>query len=175
MKMKSGCPKLHAGFTLIELLVAMTTLLVIVMICAQIFQQARMAWASGQDMVDMNMTGRAVVDCIAQELASAVDVNINIEADSIQFTKLGKAEAGTPALTQVIYGMDANYVLRNGVRICPSASCAAPRPGILSLVFSPVTNILPDRVDITANVAGPSATNLYQTRVYFHNRQRYEL
>lgn len=166
--------KLHAAFSLIELLVAMSTLLVIVMICAQIFQQARMAWASGQDVVDMNMTGRAVVDCIAQELASAVDSNIDIQADSIRFTKLGKAEAGIQALTAVTNGMDANYVLRNGVGICPSASFASPLPGVLSLTFSPVATHLPGYVDIRAVVASSSVTNLYQTRVYFHNRQRYE-
>ena len=175
MKMFSKRKKLSAGFTMIELLVAMSVLLIIVLVCTQIFQQAKVAWASGQDVVDMDMTGRAVVDCIAQELKMAVDKSTAISTNSISFKRLGAAQAGSPALQQVVFNFDGSYVTRNGVNICPGFSVSYPRPGVGSLAFSPITNSLPDYVDIVALVAGASSTNQYQARVYFPNRNRYEL
>lgn len=177
--MKMAINRKKSGFTLIELMVAMAILLIILVICAQIFQQARVAWSSGQDLVDMNMTGRAVVDCIFQELTQAVDTNVVISASSITFTKIGTAASGTPALQEVTYNFDGSYVLRNSVKICPSASVSTPRPGIMSLAFSPTTTpgVLPDYVDIVATVGiqGSALIDTYKTRVCFPNRKRYEL
>lgn len=179
--MTMAIKRTKSGFTLIELMVAMAILLIILVICAQIFQQARVAWSSGQDLVDMNMTGRAVADCIFQELTQAVSTNVDISALSITFTKIGNAASGTPALQEVKYNFDGSYVFRNGIKICPSAAVATPRPGIMSLAFSPTTTppagVLPDYVDIVATVGiqGSALTDTYKTRVYFPNRKRYEL
>lgn len=165
----------RSGFSLIELLVAMSVLLIVLMICSQIFQQARSAWATGQDMVDMNMTGRAVVDCIARELSMAVDANVG--ANSITFTKLSEATptdfAALPSITYALSG----DLKRNGVAICPGVAAATPCPGISDLQFSPVTNRLPDYVDIIVTVGflDSARTNQYQSRVYFPNRKRNEL
>ena len=174
MKMTPSRSKASLGFTLIELLVAMTILMIILVICAQIFQQARVAWSTGQDIVDMNMTGRAVADCIAQELAMAVDSNITISAASVSFLKLGAASPGTNALQQVTYDFTGGYVKRNNVNICPAASQAGSRPGVISLAFFPTATTLPAYVNITASVGvdGSATTNQYQTRVYFPNRKR---
>ena len=117
------------------------------------------------------------MDCIAQELVQAVETNVMVvSANSITFVKLGKAQAGVPALQQVTYS-DGTYVTRNGTSICPGMSVALPRPGISGLAFSPTGSGMPDYVDIVASVGiqGSTITNQYQTRVYFPNRKRYEL
>lgn len=60
------------AFTLIELLLAMAILVVIVMLVSQIFNQAMVAWDSGQRKADVNFVGRALVDFMAQEISKAV-------------------------------------------------------------------------------------------------------
>ena len=64
-----GC----GGFTLLELLVSMVILGIIVVICGQIFDQSTVAWDSGSRKAELNLTGRAVVDLVAQEISHAVD------------------------------------------------------------------------------------------------------
>jgi prepilin-type N-terminal cleavage/methylation domain-containing protein len=62
----------RSGFTLLELLVAMIILMVIVLATARIFDQSTVAWDSGSRKAEVNMTGRAVADFMAQEISQAV-------------------------------------------------------------------------------------------------------
>lgn len=63
----------RGGFTLLELLVSMVILGVIVVVCGRIFEQSTVVWDSGTRKAELNLTGRAVVDAMAQEISHAVD------------------------------------------------------------------------------------------------------
>jgi len=61
----------RAGFTLVELLAAMSVLILIVSLCAQLFSGAQRSWRSGTGMADSAANGRAIMDYIARELQVA--------------------------------------------------------------------------------------------------------
>lgn len=63
--------KREAGFTLIELLVAMSILMVIVLMMANIFQQSTNAWDAGVRQVEVGLEGRSVIGMMRGELAAA--------------------------------------------------------------------------------------------------------
>lgn len=61
-----------AGFTLIELMVAVTILAILVAIISTIFHQSTVAWNSGTQRMEANVTARAVLNFMASELVHAV-------------------------------------------------------------------------------------------------------
>jgi prepilin-type N-terminal cleavage/methylation domain-containing protein len=113
----------RAGFTLVELLVAMLILVVIVLITTRIFQQATMSWDVGLKKAEMSMTGRAVVDCMAQEIGQAVEDRtlyagvFDVQPKQVDFVVLAVPTNGTaPRAQQVEFrveeGIDGARVVR---------------------------------------------------------------
>lgn len=62
----------HLGFTLIELMVAVTILAILVAIVSTIFHQSSVAWNSGTHRMEANVTARAVLNFMSDELQHAV-------------------------------------------------------------------------------------------------------
>ncbi len=138
----------RSGFTLLELLVSMVILGVIVVICGRIFDQSTVAWDSGSRKAELNLTGRAVVDLMAQEISQAVDdgqlltqrtyessyiTNLAWGATKIRFITLNGTPSSTArALRWVEYWQDTDStvspsvpVLRRSSRYWPNASSYA--------------------------------------------------
>jgi len=64
--------KVRSAFTLIELLVAIVILAAIVVAMSQLFHESTVSWDSGKRRAEMMMTGRAILDFVAREVAMAV-------------------------------------------------------------------------------------------------------
>lgn len=62
----------RTGFTLIEVLAAITVLMIIGSILANVFHQATIAWESGLRSVEMSAEGRSAIDLMALEISQAV-------------------------------------------------------------------------------------------------------
>jgi prepilin-type N-terminal cleavage/methylation domain-containing protein len=167
-----------SGFTLIELMMAMLIFSILIVICAQLFQQARMAWSTGQAKVDKGMVGRSVLDCIARELRQAIDSNITITATSIEFRKISAVGVSGDPFPLVKYSFTGAMLERNSEPICPGVVDAAPTPGIQSMEFSPSDiSSLPESVDIKVTVATDGSSDppvTFQTRVWFPNMYRFD-
>lgn len=165
-----------AAFTLIELLVAMTVLVIIVMVVMQIFRRASTAWDTGMDKTEGDLMGRAVVDYLVRDMASAiVDTNASpshtftASGTGIDFWSLGAASAGTDAVTRVTYSFGGT-ITRNGIVMIEGLSS-------LTVASGPSVPGEPPRyVDVTATVTNAAGvTNSYEARAYFPNRNRYKL
>lgn len=75
------------GFTLIELMVAVTILAIVVAIVSAVFHQSSVAWNSGTQRVEANVTARAVLNLMTYELMHAVagdsfEMNVDTTAAS---------------------------------------------------------------------------------------------
>jgi prepilin-type N-terminal cleavage/methylation domain-containing protein len=180
-----------AGFTLIELLAAMTILLIIVMIVAQLFQQARVMWDTGMRRSEMNMEGRAVADFMAQELSMAVRgsnyPNFSATGASAEFHMLGDATNSTRAVRTVRYEFDGSAatkkLTRNGDSMLEDTSTDG-HPFMEKLKFSTEPdpsgdpNVLPLFVDVIVTVSdggSPASTKVYESRAVMINRKRYSM
>lgn len=64
------------GFTLIEVMVSMVVLLIIIGLMATIFSDATKAWEIGTRRAENDGAGRAVIDLISRDLASAIGDDI---------------------------------------------------------------------------------------------------
>lgn len=167
------------GFTMIEIMVAVALFLAIMVACVNVFRGVRVFWATGQGMVDINMTGRACADCIAMELTQAIQngsTNIVIDNNSITAWVLGPSDPGNPrALRSITYSFDGGGLFRNGVQLAPDMASASPRPGLAAVIFAlyGATN----GVDVTLKVGaqGGTAPVVFQTRAAFSNKNRYLL
>lgn len=141
----------------------MAILMIITLIVARIFQQASMSWETGLRRTEALMSGRAVANFMARELSRAVPdpsgAPFGISGTPMTFWVLDEATAATGAIYQVTYDKD------------------DLAPGIVSIKL--------DYDHDTINAAGwPSygivsveMTNsvIFQTGVYFHNRDRNRL
>ena len=166
------------GFTLIELLVAMAILVLIVLIVTQIFSQATIAWNTGARRAEMNMTGRAVADFVAQELSQAVlnsTYTFTAGGGSASFWVIGDATNSTRAATNVQYNYSGNAVTRNGqtmtdTNVLGFAFVKTPFPG-----GGPLD--LPLYVDVQVTVSDGAPVNasnkVFESRAEFPNRNRY--
>ena len=86
-----------AGFTLIELMVAVSILALLVAIVSTIFHQSSVAWNSGTQRMEANVTARAVLNFMSDELQHAVaSEHFRIWVDT---TDPLVAEAGTPQIS----------------------------------------------------------------------------
>jgi type II secretory pathway pseudopilin PulG len=164
-----------AAFTLLELLVAMGILVIIILIVARIFAQASAAWSTGARLSEVNMTGRAVVDFVAQDLSQAVvSTNLGYEfhAAGPTFWIIGDATNGARAATQVTYSYGATLT-RLGQQLCDTNLTA------FTITAGPggdnSTQTLPEYVDVLAEVSGASTgIKKFSSRVTFPNRNRYK-
>lgn len=174
------------GFTLIELLVAMTILLIITMIVAQIFQQANRAWDTGMNKVEVNMRGRAVVDFIARELSQAVYDPVRypdfaVSGNSATFWMLKKdAAPGARAVCKVNYNGIKRTVTYEAIYGTPPAGESADlvKSGSIKLPqfdsSGGAGGGLPDYVTVTVTITNSSGPDkVYSSIVYFKNRDRY--
>ncbi len=62
----------RSAFTLLEVILAMTIVTMLVLMIANMFQEASQSWNIGTRIAEMNNTGRTVVEFIARELSQAV-------------------------------------------------------------------------------------------------------
>ena len=62
----------NIGFTLVEVLAAMMVLMIIVLMLGRVFRDATGAWTIGTRQMEDNMNGRAVMDFIARDIATAI-------------------------------------------------------------------------------------------------------
>ena len=174
------------GFTLIELLVAMIILSILVIMCAQMFQQAQMSWEGGSRKADMNLAGRAVADFIAQEISRAVlpsNGTFACSGSSAQFQVLDETNGVL---------VDIEYTLTGqGGEIRRKAEPVAE--GIWALEFTEgpraSADTLPAYVDVFVTVVSPddlakfgnnpaelqNRTRKYQARAHLLHRNRYVL
>jgi len=78
----------HTGFTLIELMVAVTILVILVGIVSTIFHQSTVAWNSGTQRMEANVSARAVLNFMSAELSHAVaGGQFKINVDTRSFTE----------------------------------------------------------------------------------------
>ena len=165
------------GFTLIELLAAMSILLIITLIVAQLFQQASVSWDTGLRKAESTMMGRALADYIAQDLATAVRDDdrykeFDVSAGTPEFWAMGEATGAKRALTYVTYNN--TWTTRT----------VWDRPGGSQLESA---ELVGSGVTVTVNPVGGTATSLplyaivkvvvggavqYQSTAYFINNKR---
>lgn len=170
---------LSRGFTLLELLVAMAILLIIVMICAQLFQQARQVVDAGTRRSEMNMKGRAVADFMAQELSLAIRApayrkfnTFSVVGSTADFYMLGDATTTVEAGQHVRYTFDDGTAKRNGEELCV---------GLTMVEFVEDDGIhgadeLPSFVDVRVTVSDrgtPPAIRVFESRASMIHRNRY--
>jgi prepilin-type N-terminal cleavage/methylation domain-containing protein len=166
------------AFTLIELLVAMAILVIIVLIVTKVFAQATAAWTAGSRRAEMNMTGRAVADFIAQDLSQAVSSSnypFNVTAISATFWIIGDATNSTYSAREVQYTFGVSTVTRSetpSTQPQPQTLCDNLQPGS---GFDPPATVLPPYVDIRVAVSDGNVSNkVFQSRAAFPNRNRYQ-
>ena len=169
----------NAGFTMIELLVAMFILVVIVLIVTLIFRRATTAWDSGMNKAQLDMTGRGVADYVAQDLAMAVETAaypFSASGAAADFWVLGEASGTAGALTRVQYVYNNGMLSRKGDG---STNYTVLVEGLKGFAFSSVPSSaigLPSYVDVNVAVTNEAGIqNLYQSRAFFLNRNRYKL
>lgn len=164
------------GFTLIEVLVAMAMLLIIVMIVAQVFQQARVAWDTGKRRVDVNMKGRALADFMAQEMAKAVRNSTYPEfgasGKTAKFWMLGDATKTDTAVQKVSYSFNGTTVSRNGEEMCDRIEDV---DFVEEYGEFDASTELPLFVNVTVKVSDGLSTNAFQSRACMIHRQRYSM
>jgi hypothetical protein len=160
---------------LLELLVAMTILLIVVMIVAQLFQQARLVVDSGTRRAEMNMKGRAVADFMAQELSMAVrrptHPEFTVSGAGADFYMLGDATTATRAAQRVQYALVAGVATRNTQPLCDGLD------GIefVEDVAPYASNALPLFVDVRVTVSDggtPPTLRVFESRACMLHRQR---
>jgi prepilin-type N-terminal cleavage/methylation domain-containing protein len=179
----------RSAFTLIELLVAMAILVIIVLIVGMVFQRASVAWETGMRRADMNMTGRALADFMAQEMSQAVLGGSNdifsISGSRAEFVVIGSAEsASRRAARKIVYALDGGGKKISRTTSLPdgssseSADMCDDENGV-KLEFvegpGPVTE-LPRYVDIKVTVSDGGVVPLetvFQSRAAFPNKNRY--
>jgi prepilin-type N-terminal cleavage/methylation domain-containing protein len=115
----------RSGFTLIELLAAMAILVIITLIVSQLFQQANVAWGTGLKKAESTMTGRALADYIAQDLAGAVRDDtqypeFQASASTLAFWRMDEASGARRAINYVIYSSGGGGGLTRTVKDAPS-------------------------------------------------------
>ena len=159
---------------MIELLVAMSVLVIIILIVSLVFQRASTVWDAGMNKAELDMTGRAVVDYVAQELSAAVrNTNaystFNASGHTADFWVMGDANGTNRAVSQVNYNFAAGALTRNGIILVE---------GLKELSFSnsTVAGELTGFVDVVVTVTNEMGVeSLYQSRAYFMNQDRYKL
>ncbi len=160
------------GFTLIELLVSMALLMVIVLIVGRIFQEARTTWDVGTQKAELNMRGRAVVNYMAQELATAVGTN-SISDFKVVFDALGDSDGTVRAFRQdVTYAAGSGRITRNGEPMVDNIKDAVP---VFRLIKADAGGMpLGVEVKVTVTSEGDQDGKVFMSRAYFENRSREE-
>jgi prepilin-type N-terminal cleavage/methylation domain-containing protein len=120
----------RAGFTLIEIIVAMTILVVIMVIMAQLFHQSSVAWDGGLRQVEMSMEGRSALNLMAGELSHALAddllrCSIGGPGGEIQFYTTVEPDATNRSVSQVRYMLVGTQLQRTEV---PVIAAAPPYP-----------------------------------------------
>ena len=161
-KTGAKCRGARSAFTLIELLVAMAILLIIVVIVAQIFQQANVAWGTGLRSVETTMKGRSLAELIAQDLSQAISSSYSVTAGGADFKKLGEVTVTNNyrAIWDVNYNWSGTTVKRDGIDMAE---------GIDKVEVSPTGPTMPSSLTVTVTVSN----SIFQTRVFLQNRERY--
>jgi len=95
----------RAAFTLIELLVAMSLLMVIVLMLANLFQQSTRAWDAGLRQAEVGLEARAAINIIQKDLSRAVCAT-NVTFDPYYFDILNDSATNLPAIQSVVYDSD---------------------------------------------------------------------
>lgn len=164
----------------------MIVLSILVIMCAQMFQQAQMSWEGGSRKADMNLTGRAVADFVAQELSRAVllsNGNFSVSGNSADFQVLDETN-GLPVDVQYALTGQGKEITRNGEPVATGiwavefAEGPRPLPNTLPLyVDVRVTVVSPDDVEKYQGDAGElvKRKRIYQARAYMFHRNRYVL
>jgi prepilin-type N-terminal cleavage/methylation domain-containing protein len=199
----SRSKSLRPGFTLIELLVSMAILMIIVLIVAQLFQQSQQAWESGSRQAEINITGRALADFMAQEISLAADDGEEYlkplvignpgpnSGATIEFSVVDPA--GSNRCAQFVsYSFAGGLISRvsqgyggYGSSLLPSANGDLCR-GVRSCVFSaPAAGArgLPAYVDVEVHVLSDddfargftAREQIFRTRAWLRNAGRYGL
>lgn len=181
--------KSDGGFTLLEILVAMALLMVIVMVVAQIFTQARTVWDTGKRRADASMKGRAVADFMAQELSMAIrsvdhpEFSVTEGSESADFWTLGEAGNGNSprAAQRINYETGTGWVKRNGDKVLEDSTKDGD-PFVKAVTFHPdpqsYGNELPFFVDVRVTVSdggSPAIERIFESRAYMVHRQRYSM
>jgi prepilin-type N-terminal cleavage/methylation domain-containing protein len=162
------------GFTLVEILVAMSILVVITLIVSGIFQQTTVTWDSGSRRAEMNMTGRALADLMAQEISQAVQFVGPINDHDITFWVVAEcAGASARARRQVQFLWGGGVPRRNGVEMATGIQDVSfvPEPGATDPRYVDVRVTLLSEDDQAKGQS--SHPGVYEARAYLQNRKRY--
>ena len=116
---------MRKGFTLVEVLVAMTILMVIVLMMANLMRHSSNAWDVGLRNVGMSMEGRTALDLMGRELSAGVMDELLSEGsivpgeDSLSFSfyVLGNTADGSRAARWVSYDVAGGVVTRSEVPV----------------------------------------------------------
>ena len=172
------------AFTLLELLVAMGILVIIVLIVARIFAQASATWSTGVRLSEVNMTGRAVVDFVAQDLSQAVmSTNMGYDFDPANgFWIIDSATNATRARMKVSYSYNpgSHILLRRQLDpVQPDQQLCDTNLDAFVIVVGPGydfnTQTLPQYVDVNVSISGANTgLKYFSSRVTFPNRSRYK-
>ncbi len=121
------------GFTLIEILVAITLLVVIILIMAQLFHQASVAWDGGLRQVEMSMEGRSALNLIAGELSQALaDTRLPCAISpgaTIQFYTSTEPDATNRTVKRVSYALVGDQLQRSESSVIAATGVPYPCPG----------------------------------------------
>jgi prepilin-type N-terminal cleavage/methylation domain-containing protein len=195
----SRSKSLRSGFTLIELLVSMAILMIIVLIVAQLFQQSQQAWESGSRQAEINITGRALADFMAQEISLAADdgeylepLAIKNSGATIEFSLVDPAGSNRCAQF-VYYSYAGGRIVRTSERYgdysvgpIPTGPGVELCQGVRSCVFSAPAagaGLLPAYVDVEVHVLSDddfargftAREQIFKTRAWLRNAGRYGL
>ena len=178
----------RTGFTLIEVLAAITVLMIIGSILANVFHQATIAWESGLRSVEMSAEGRFAMDLISADLSQAVvgpSLPCNIPAGpgpTISFYTAVDANQGVRSLRHVQYNGGGNLVrtetpLNADLTLGTQLPSAAVIENVGTVLFSlpPFTALrtdtLPEWVEVQISLSRESdASSKVKTTSYGRDR-----
>ena len=156
----------QAAFTLIELLVAMSLLMIIVLMLANLFQQSTRAWDSGLRQAEIGLEARAAINILQQDLSRAVCPTGGTFI-STSFDMLNDSATNLPAIQHVVYSSSGGRITR---RVDDGKLAKLVEAADLTLDVKEEWSDgssgpgLPDYVDITLSLT--SSKNFSEVRVF---------
>ena len=163
-------PPSALGFTLIELLVAMSILMVIVLMLANVFQQSTRSWNIGTRQAEIGLEARAAINLIEQDLSQAVASSNYLfsiaQGSTLEFYMFARNPTNDAAIEKVEYSVTGSILKRNGVDLVNPLDEFSVTP-----LYSGAADasVLPDLVEISLTMS--SRKNFAAARVYVQGRE----
>jgi type II secretory pathway component PulJ len=163
-------PPSALGFTLIELLVAMSILMVIVLMLANVFQQSTRSWNIGTRQAEIGLEARGAINLIEQDLSQAVASSNYLfsiaQGSTLEFYMLARNPTNDAAIEKVEYSVSGSILRRNDVDLVNPVESFTIKP-LYSGIEDPA--VLPDLVEISLTMS--SRKDFSEVRVYVQGRE----